>query len=407
MTLTGIITMSQQELERLKVMEKLLVKGVTQNEAAKLLGLSRRQVIRLFKKYKSWGAKGLISKRRGILSNNRIGDDIRQKVLAVTREKYVDFGPTFLCEKLFENHKIVVSKETLRKWLIDEGLLVARRRKKARIHQSRERRSCFGELIQIDGSPHDWFEGRGDKCCLLVFIDDATSRIVNLRFEESETTAGYFRAAREYIEKYGVPVAFYSDKHSIFRVNTSETKHEGVTQFDRAMRALGVEIICANSPQAKGRVERANGVLQDRLIKEMRLRGISDIKSANDYLPEFLVQHNKRFAVMPKNSYDAHRRLEKTAAELDSIFSIQSVRTLSKNLECGYNNSVYQIKTSGEGYGLRHAKITVCEDTQGTITLLYRGRKLNYACYTKQQRAAKIIDAKKLNQKINASLPFP
>ena len=183
--------------------------------------------------------------------------------MAIIKEKYIDFGPTFLREKLIENHNITVSRETLRKWMTAENIWKTKRRKQARIHQMRERRSCFGELVQIDGSPHDWFEGRGEKCCLLVFIDDVTSKLVNLRFEEVETTAGYFRAAKEYITTYGLPMAFYNDRHSIFRVNMPGC--EGTTQFGRAAQELGIEIICANSPQAKGRVERANGILQDRL----------------------------------------------------------------------------------------------------------------------------------------------
>jgi len=399
--LEGLITMSQQELQRLKVMEKLSTKQMKQNEASKILSLSRRQIIRLLKRYKQQGAESLISKKRGKLSNNRICAEYREKILQITKEKYHDFGPTFLREKLDENHGINISKETLRNWMIEEGILEAKRRKKARIHQSRERRSCFGELVQIDGSPHDWFEGRGEKCCLLVFIDDATSRIVNLRFEESETTAGYFRATREYVTRYGLPIAFYSDKHSIFRVNMPESTHEGTTQFGRALQSLDIEIICANSPQAKGRVERANGILQDRLIKEMRLREISDMNTANSYLLEFMERYNKKFAVEPKNAFDAHRKLEKTMEELDLIFSKQQIRTLSKNLELSYNNVVYQVKTTGEGYGLRHAKVNVCEDLQSNVSLLYRGRKLNYSCYKKQLKVAEIIDAKKLNQKID------
>ena len=397
----GLITMSQQELQRLKVMEKLLAKEIKQHEASKILKLGRRQIIRLLKDYRRYGENGLISKRRGKPSNNRICKEDKKNILEIVREKYIDFGPTFLSEKLEENHNIFISDETLRNWLIEENIWVTKHRKKAHIHQVRERRSCFGELVQIDGSPHDWFEGRGEKCCLLVFIDDATSKIVNLRFEKSETTAGYFRAMREYINKFGLPMALYSDRHGIFRINMPETKHDGITQFERAMKELGIETICANSPQAKGRVERANSTLQDRLVKEMRLLGISDMETANAYLPEFMEKHNKKFAVEPKSSNDAHVKL-KDNTNVDLIFCLKNERKLSKNLELSYNNIIYQVKTEGQGYALRYARVTVCEALNGEITLIYKGRKLNYTCYKKQKKTAEIIGAKELNCRIDS-----
>lgn len=393
-----LITMNKKEILRLQVMEKLNARMLGQSEASNLLKISCRQIRKLLKAYKLQGAKGLTSKKRGMPSNNRICEKTKQDVLAITKKKYIDFGPTFLREKLLENHNISVSKETLRKWLIAENVWSAKRCKKARIHQMRERRDCFGELIQIDGSPHDWFEGRRGKCCLLVFIDDATSKLVNLQFEEVETTAGYFRIAKEYVTKYGLPMAFYSDKHSIFRVNMPYC--EGTTQFGRAAQELGIEIICANTPQAKGRVERANGILQDRLVKEMRLRGISDIETANAYLPEFIEQYNKKFAVEPKSSADAHVKLNSNE-NLDLIFCFKEKRKLSKNLELSYHNDLYQIKTESKGYRLRHAKVTVCEDLEGKITIIYKGKKLPYTCYKKQKKTAEIIGVKVLNHKID------
>lgn len=397
MAIEELITMNQQEVLRLQVIEKLNDRGLGQKEAGKLLRISCRQIRRLLKAYRRHGAKGLISNKRSQLSNNKISEKIKQNILAIIKEKYIDFGPTFLGEKLLENHSIAVSKETLRKWMVAENIWTTRRRKKARIHQMRERRSCFGELIQIDGSPHDWFEGRGEKCCLLVFIDDATNMIVGLRFEEAETTAGYFRAAKEYVTKYGLPMAFYNDKHGIFRINKPGCY--GVTQFGRAARELGIEIICANSPQAKGRVERTNCTLQDRLIKEMRLRGISDIKTANAYLPEFTVHHNKKFAVEPKSSIDAHAALGDK--NLDLIFCFKVDRRLSKNLEFSYCKTIYQIKTENRGYKLRHAKVNICEDLEGKVTVLYNGEILNYSCYKEQKKVAEIVEAKALNRKVD------
>jgi transposase len=397
----GDITMSQKETVRLERVISVEAGKISHSEASKLLGLSRRQVIRVRKCYRLQGALGLVSKRRGNPSNNRVSENIRSKVLELIGSTYTDFGPTFLQEKLIENHSITLSKETLRQLMISNDLWHTKRRKKARIHQQRERRSQLGELVQIDGSPHDWFEGRREKCCLLVFIDDASGKILQLRFEETETTEGYFRATLDYIKQYGLPISFYSDKHGIFRVNAPETTHEGETQFKRAMDNLGIEIIYANSPQAKGRVERANKTLQDRLTKELRLAGISDIKTANAFLPEFIKKYNQKFAVEPKSQNDAHRQLQLSDEELNLIFSTQSIRTTSKNLELSYNNVVYQIQVFGKGYTLRHAKILVCKDLSGAVSLVYKNKKLDYKCYRKQKRNADIVDAKAINERVD------
>jgi transposase len=402
-----LIAMNNKEILRLQVIEKVETKRLRQNEAGKFLQISCRQVRRLLKSYRRQGAKGLVSKKRGMPSNNKICDEVKQRILAITKEKYVDFGPTFLREKLLENHNINVSRETLRKWLIAENIRSAKCRPKVRIHQLRERRNCFGELIQIDGSPHDWFEGRGDKCCLLVFIDDATGKIVHLRFEKTETTEGYFRAMLGYIKQHGLPIALYSDKHGIFRVNMPQTTHEGETQFKRAMDNLGVKTIYANSPQAKGRVERANKTLQDRLVKELRLAGVSDIETANKFLPNFIEEYNKKFAVEPKSKANAHRQLNLSDEELNLIFSIQTIRTVSRNLELSYNDTVYQIQVAGHGYTLRHAKILVCKDLSGAVNLIYKNKKLEYKFYRKQKRNGAIVDTKRLNQIMNEFIKNP
>lgn len=403
----GFITMNNKEILRLQVMENINTNKVKQREAGKLLGISCRQVRRLIKAYRQQGAEGLVSKKRGMPSNNKICKEKKQNILAITKEKYVDFGPTFLKEKLLENHNINVSKETLRKWLIAEDIWIAKNCGKIRTHQMRERRSCFGELVQIDGSPHDWFEGRRDKCCLLVFIDDATGKILQLRFEETETTEGYFRTMLGYIKQHGLPVALYSDKHGIFRVNAKETTHESETQFKRAMDDLGVRIIYANSAEAKGRVERVNQTLQDRLIKELRLAGINDIKTANEFLPGFAEKFNQKFSVEPKNKNDAHRQLQFSDEELNLIFSIQTTRIASKNLELSYDNTVYQIQVVGQGYTLRRAKILVCKDLNGDISLVYKNKKLAYKCYRKQKHNGFIVDTKILNQRINEFIRNP
>lgn len=396
----GLLTMSTQEIERVTVIRQVTEKRLKQHQAMQLLKLSKRQIIRLVKEYRKHGPAALISKHRGKPGPNRHRDSVKIKVKELIHRHYHDFGPTFASEKLTERHQINVNKETLRQWMIEWDLWKAKRHKKVKTHQSRTRRACFGELIQIDGSHHDWFEGRASKCCLLVFIDDATSRLVGLRFEEGETTEGYFKLARKYMENHGRPLAFYSDKDSIFRVNMPDCE-DSETQVGRAMRELGIESICANSPQAKGRVENANGTLQDRLIKEMRLRGINNIEAANAYLPEFIIDWDRRFSVEPRSLMDAHRKDLPDSQTLSLIFSFQENRTLSKNLEMSYDRIIYQIKTTGRGYGLRHAKIIVCKDLSGTITLLYKGRALDYTCHKKQKRAPEIVGAKQLESKLD------
>jgi transposase len=277
----GLLIMSIEEIDRATVMEKVAEKRLKQSEAMRLLNLSKRQINRLVKAYRRDGASGLISKQRGCISNRKYSLEKKENIRAIIEKRYGDFGPKFAAEKLAEKHRIKISKETLRQWMIEWGLWKAKRHKVVRIHQSRERRACFGELIQIDGSPHDWFEGRAPKCCLLVFIDDATSRIVGLRFEAAETTAGYFKLARECLEREGIPLAYYSDKYGVFRVNIPDAQGDRETQFGRACRTLDIQLICADRPQAKGRVERVNQTLQDRLVKEMRLLEINNMEAGN------------------------------------------------------------------------------------------------------------------------------
>jgi hypothetical protein len=395
----GLLIMSANEVERIAVIKQIAEKQLKQRKAAVLLSLSTRQIIRLVKLYRREGPVGLVSKQRGRVGNRQHKREFKEQIKELVLQHYYDFGATFAAEKLREQHQLEINKETLRQWMIEWEAWKAKRHKNAKIHQSRARRDCFGELIQIDGSPHDWFEGRRAKCCLLVFIDDATSRLVGLRFEESETTVGYFRLARDYIQNYGRPLALYSDKDSIFRVNLPE-KEEVETQFARAMRELGIELICANSPQAKGRVERANGTLQKRLTKELRLRKINTIEEANAYLPEFIQDYNRRFAVEAKSAIDVHRKNLPDNKMLNLIFSFQHVRKLSKNLETTYNNVIYQVKPKGIGYGLRHAAIKVCEDLFSVVTLLHKGSELAYVRQEKQRRSPEIIAAKQLDKKL-------
>jgi len=388
--------MSQAELTRLEVIQRVKRKTLKQRQAAELLSVSVRQVKRLCKAYQASGAAGLISKRRGQPSNNRLPEKTIDKARHLLRSRYPDFGPTLATEKL-AIEGVSLSVETVRQLLIGEGLWKAKRVRRVMIHQLRERRARLGELVQIDGSPHDWFEGRAPKCTLLVFVDDATSRLMYLQFVEAETTFNYFAAVRSYLTEFGKPMAFYSDKFGVFRVNMpNPLSGTGLTQFGRALKELDIELICAHSPQAKGRVERANQTLQDRLTKELRLGGISSLEQANAYLPEFIAAYNARFAVAPRSPESAHRSLGK-AEDLDRILTLCERRTLSKNLTLSYNNVIYQIKTKRSAYTLRQARVEVRERHTGEITIEYKQRPLPYTIYQEQeQQQGKVIESKLL-----------
>lgn len=388
--------MSHAEIDRLEVVQKITAKQITQVEAARLLGISYRQVKRIVKKYRQYGVTSLLSRRRGKPANNRISSSVKQTSMALIRDKYHDFAPTLAHEKLNECHDIRCSVETLRKWMVEDGLWQVKVQRRACIHQPRARRDQLGELVQIDGSPHDWFEGRGKRCNLTVFIDDATGQLMALHFTPTETTQAYMEALDYHLKQHGRPVALYADKHSIFRVNMKACEAE-LTQFARACKTLDIELIHANTPQAKGRVERANKTLQDRLVKELRLQGINNIEIANAYLPTFIEDYNKRFARPAKSPVDAHRDVLHDAPQVQQILSLHSKRTLSKNLTCQYNSVQYQIQTRTKGYRLRHSTVTVIESFDGEVTLLNKGKALAYRTYQLDEKPAVITDEKGIN----------
>jgi len=389
-----IIQMSTKEINRLEILEKVKTKQMTQRVAAEILKLSTRQVKRLVKAYREQGASGLVSKRRGKPSNNQITQELKQKVVDALYRTYADFGPTLAQEKLAEREGLRISVSSLRKIMIEEGVWKSKKVKQLKIHQLRERRACFGELIQIDGSPHDWFEGRSPKCTLLAFIDDATGALLQLKFVKSESFFSYAQAAEEYFMHYGKPVAFYSDKSSIFKVNqASNSKTPALTQFSRAMLELDIELICAESPQAKGRVERLFETLQDRLPKELRLAGINNPEMANAYLPTFMQNFNKRFAVKPRSTVNAHRPLAATD-HLAKILTWQEDRILSSNLTLQYRHTLYQIITNRPSYALRSAPVKVCEDASGHVSILYKDRPLAYTIYHRQAKQALVVPSK-------------
>lgn len=401
-----LLTMSRKEITRLEAMQRIKEKRLTQKEAAGMLGISLRQVKRLYRGYRERGAKGLVSRRRGKASNNRLDAGVLQRALDLIKEKYADFGPTLAHEKLSEGEQLKLCRESVRKLMIAEGMWKPKRAKQGATHQMRERRACRGELVQIDGSEHAWFEERGAKCTLLGYIDDASGEVKELGFVSEETTFAYFETARRYFERYGKPVAFYSDRHGIFRVNQPRPLGQttGLTQFGRAMEELDIQIICASTPQAKGRIERLFQTLQDRLVKELRLRGISDMETANAYLPEFCQDFNRRFAVQPRSSHDAHRPMLKTE-NLDLILTHQKTGTLSKNLTVQYNKTIFQIQTERPGYALRNAQVTLCENAQGAVTILYNHKPLAYTIFQKPIRQAEIADPKTLDRHIRTPKP--
>ena len=339
-----LLTMSNQELDRLAVIQRVMEKQLTQVGASTQLGVTTRQLRRWIQAYRTDGAKALISKKRGKPSNRAYADSLKTDVIRLIKAHSHDFGPTLIAEKLAQKHGIQLSRETLRQWLMDADIWCDRRRRRERVYQPRYRRDCLGELIQIDGSTHHWFEDRGPKCTLLVYIDDATGRIMELRFTDSESNFDYFHSTQRYLEQHGKPVAFYSDKHSVFRVNqTGATSGTGLTRFGRALHELNIDIIYANSSQAKGRVERMNKTLQDRLVKELRLEGINSIAQANAYLPTFIKEINAKFAKEPANTTNLHRALT-DLDQLDEILSWQEDRTVSNSLTVQYDRVLYLLE---------------------------------------------------------------
>lgn len=379
-----VIAMSRTEIDRMSVLQDLAADRIKVADAAALMGLGRRQVFRLAKAYGQRGPEALVSRRRGRPSNRCYPPALRAEAIGIIRERYSDFGPTLAAEKLAELHGIHLGRETLRQWMMAAGLWKDRRARLKPVHQPRSRRDSLGELIQIDGSEHWWFEGRGPQCTLLVYIDDATSRLMHLQFVESESTFDYFAATRTYLERHGKPVAFYSDKHGVFRVNRKDaTSGDGMTQFGRALHALNIDIICANSSQAKGRVERAHSTLQDRLVKEMRLCGIDTIATGNAFLPAFMETYNARFAKTPFDDRDIHRPLA-DHDDLDDAFAWKEERSVSVNLTLQYDQVVFMLEPSAITRPLARKRVSVIDYPDGRLAIRHNGLDLPYRTFDKR-----------------------
>lgn len=393
-----VVAMSHGELSRFDTLMRVERGVLRVEDAVTLLGLKRRQIFRLLERLRAEGASGLVSRKRGRPSNRRHSDAFRAQIISLVREHYADFGPTLAREYLAERHDIAVGCETLRQMMIEAGIWHDRAARRSRPYQPRHRRECRGELIQIDGSDHDWFEDRGPRCTLLVYIDDATSELMHLKMVESESTFSYMEATREYIERHGKPVAFYSDKHTVFRNPKATAKGDGMTHFGRALDALNIEIICANSPQAKGRVERANGTLQDRLVKAMRLEGISSIGEANSFLSSYQTTHNARFARPAANSRDLHRPLA-PRDNLHSVMVWREQRTVTAALTLHYNKVLFLLEPNAISKELARKRVDVCEYPDGTVEIRHEGRSLPYSLFDKMPRINQpaIVDNKHLD----------
>ncbi len=379
------VIMSRKEREQLIIFDKLKSKKITQVEASLRLGVTERWIRKKFKRYQKEGVVGLVHRNRGITSNKRWDEKEKVLVIELLSSEWQGFGPKFASEKLKELKGIEISKETLRQAMIEAGLWQA---KPMRIKQRkrRERRAMTGLMVQLDGSPHDWFEGRAGRCTLLVFIDNATSKLLWLEFVKSESHANVMRATKNYVSLYGRPHSFYVDFGGVFSVNLNNEEGDKKTQWERAVKELSIEVIHAHSPQAKGRVERAHGTLQDRLVKEMRLAGICSIEAANKFLHEnnFIAQHNQRFAISPLREGDAHKPAR--YYNLETIFCIKEERivdndyTISYNKRIlSYNKRIFQLETQQQTVIKPKDKIVVNTDLNGGINLSIRNININFS----------------------------
>lgn len=360
--------MSNKEFDRLDILKKVKGKTITQVKAAELLGISDRQIRNLLRLLSKHGPKGLISKKRGNASNRQYESSKKEEILKLITSKYENFGPTLAIEKLLENYQIKVSRETIRKWMIERHLWIPKTKKK-KIHSLRQRKEYFGEMLQGDGSHHDWFEN-GSPCVLIYFIDDATGAITSARFEQEETLAGYVKILREQLESQGIPWSIYTDKFSVFE---STRKKEGLTQFRRMLKALDIKWIGANSPQAKGRIERCNRTLQDRLVKELRLKEIKSIEAGNRFLKEYIPRFNQIFSKKAVKDINLHRPLD-GKLDLSRTLARYEERTTRNDLTFQFHNIHYKILESQ----ISGKKIEVRTDCEGNIRVFQKDKELRF-----------------------------
>jgi len=371
-----MIIMSQKESNRLYVIRQTIDKAITQDQAAEILGLTDRQVRRIARSVRKEGNAGVCHKSRGKRSHNRIADKIKDKATTLCRDTYKKFGPTHASEKLLKIHKIKVSDETLRGWFQEEDIPYKVRKKRPH-RQWRPRKEYRGEMVQMDGSHHDWFEGRGPWCVLMGYVDDATGTVY-ARFYEYEGTLPAMDSFKRYIRLYGLPQSVYLDRHSTYKVTAKQTIEEELSDiqpmshFEKSLAVLVVKVIHAYSPQAKGRVERLFGTFQDRVVKEMRLAGVSNITEGNTFLDGYLPEYNTKYVKEAAQQADFHRPVVNKRA-LDTILSIKTDRSLRNDFTIAHNKKLYQIKSN-----IRAKKVTVEERTDGTMRIVLNGQQLKY-----------------------------
>lgn len=400
------VIMSGKELRRVHVIRQVLGKQITQVKAGALLGLTARQVRRLLQRVRQEGDRGLVHRGRGKPSNRRRPEKLKATVLKLFDQQYGDFGPTLAAEELAERHGIAVSAETLRGWLLAKGVTHFRRRK--RPHRAwRARKAHVGELVQLDGSHHDWLEGRGPAGVLMAYIDDASSRVF-ARFYDHEGTIPAMDSFQRYGQRYGLPLALYADKHTTYQSPAEPTVEEQLagtkpqSQFGRALSELGVELIAAHSPQAKGRVERLFRTFQDRLSKELRLAGIATLEDANRFLEEYLPCYNRRFAVPPAQTADLHRP-KPTDQELARSLCIKTRRCLRKDFTIAHQGRLYQIHDT-----VRATHVQVEEQIDGTLRLTHQGRSLSFhAILARPVPAAEVTTVSRSRRPIKPAADHP
>lgn len=379
----AFLTMTSMEIKRYDIMQRLIRKEINGTQAAHLLNVSPRHIRRMKAKVIHNGATGLIHGNRGRPSNRRIPEKVREEIVHLLHEHYVDFKPTLASEKLAERHSISYDPKTIRTIMIQEHFWKPRKARSGSLHRSwRQRRPHYGEMIQFDGSYHKWFEDRGQKGCLLLAVDDATGAIVDGEFAPHEGVGPVFKFWRGYVEQHGKPWSIYLDKFSTYKMNLRFAQENGDlrTQFERAMGELGIELIFAHSPQAKGRIERAFQTLQDRFIKEMRLAGIANTKDGNRFLKEvFIPQYNSRFSLRPGSLTNLHRKLSKGEKQkLNAIFSRQYQRKVQNDFTICYKKGWYQLVKDQPVTVCKREEIIVEEGLNGEVRLRHGEKYLNY-----------------------------
>ena len=385
----GRTGLSRKELSRVEAMGRVKARSLRLGEAAELLGLSYRQAKRIWARYREGGAKALQHANCGRGSNRAYAAKFRAAVLEQVKARYEDFGPTLAAEHLASDDGLVVHAETLRRWMKQTGMWQRQRRHKP-YRQRREAKAHFGELVQLDGSFHEWLEERGPQGCFLNMADDATAKALG-RFSEQETTWAAAGVLRRWIERYGIPLALYTDWKNVYvRPPNAGERMRGeaaVTQFGRMCAKLDIRIIAASSPQAKGRVERAHGTHQDRLVKKLRLAGIANYDEANAYLEEhYLEEHNRRYARPAAAAADYHRR-RPTARQLDEVFWLEEERVVSEDWVVSYKNRRLQLERQNRRWAPAKSRVLVRENEAGEVAIHYRGQRLGFRELTAASKA--------------------